>query len=376
MKNQTILLLTLALIAIIGCEKNNGLELYDKRKSQATIILKIEEYGLSKSVGKPYTATPVTIGTTFNINSFFGSEILDSNNVEFARVGETNVYEATVPIYSKATSMTITGNYDGTAVDGITLSSDVNTRQGDQTKPIILVSGSGSIVEESGLNTVTLNLIPEMARIEIIPDYTGVYTTPSTIYKLVNLKAVYLNNTKTTRDGNVVDTPSGTFSGRNNDFHHTGSKSKLYEALSLPPDGTPHEPGWPIIDTDGTAVKGDYDAIGYNIFPQNGGSDAVTAKQNHPHIIFYISGLKKNLSSTFESFGGYININALNDENGNYVTSFDAGSVYIISLGDIINLVVDTNTEITTDPDPYSVKSISCSVSNLELKTVYPKIII
>ena len=329
----------------------------------------------------------------FNVNAFIGNTLQGVSIVEFIKFGDTNVYKGTASISTSATAVSLTGNYDGSVVNGVTLSSDVNSRQGDVTKPVVQVSGSGLIEGPEGNRIANIEIKPEMSRIEITPNFTAFTpeTKPVNI-KNVNIAAIFINNTKVTRGGNIDRTAPEDFKTV---YSAEGMKYKLYDYMantkstyeypevdynrSSPPVVPPIVRGWNVIDDHGNALVNAFnnDAIGYNIFPQAGANSVSAAKALHPHIIVLIRYYNRtDESSNWEEKSGYVNITAFKTVSGNmYVNKFEQGNVYSFSLGDLVGLITDPTTLITTTPDPETGGvEINCSVASWNIIPVIPEV--
>ena len=391
MKKQIILLSFLALATLASCSKNadDPTVVDPGKQTQAKIILEIGQYGDTKSVGTPYAAAKVTVAPTFRVQSYFNGNILGTSNIEFLPIGETGNLGSTATVSTSATDIKLTGNFDGSIVDGVTLSSDVNTRQGGSDKAVVLVSGNGNII---GTETkiAEVSVVPEMARIEITPDYPALDPALTTL-RNIKIAAIFINNTKITRGGNVDRTASADFSTV---YNTTGMKSKLYDFIasgtransvaspvpaftrSSPPVIPPIVLGWNVVDVNGVSVADPFGskAVGYNIFPQSGGTTTEIAKATHPHIIVLVS-YDKLVGDLWLNTSGYLNITAFKTAPSTYVNEFIAGSVYQFSLGSIVELIVDPTTTITTNPDPETNDvSITCTVSKWNIVPVTPEV--
>ena len=380
MKKQITFLSALAIFAFASCEKTPE-PANQEKNDQVELTMKLGKYGASKAIGIPATESQITVGPSFSVESFVGATSHGSNYVDFVKVGETNVYSATAKVNSEASSVKLVGNYDGTLVEGVTLSENVNTRQGDISKPVVLVSGTGTVIKGAP-NRAEVNVTPEMARIEITPAFDEFVSKPTNI-RNVTIEAVMLNNTKILRNGIVDKTSSNNFKST---FSPSGNKYKLFDyAVSevRSPEYTRSSPpivpdlvlGWPVVDHNGNALINALNgkAIGYNIFPQEGASTTELAKAKHPHIIVLISYEENKDSEWQKVTSGYLNITAFNSASG-YITSFDAGSIYTFSLGSIVNLIIDPTTVITTDPDPETGSvEINCTVSKWTIVPVIPE---
>lgn len=381
MKKKTILLSMLALSIFTGCQQDAPKEIDNPQgKELLNIEMELGTYGNSKSVGTPYEASPVTVGTSFIVKSYTGSDLQGTNHVNFTKTGA--VYTAVTPISAAATTVSLTGNYDGTIVGGVTLSADANTRQGDFNQPVVEVSGTGTISGDPKIANV--NVTPEMARIEITPGYPAFTesTKPSNM-RNVTIGAIFINNTKVLRSGTVDRTASNDFATA---YAPSGNKYMLYDFISSgelrssftrssPPVIPPIVIGWPVIDGASDAITGAFlaKAVGYNIFPQVGGTTSAVSRANHPHIIVLISYQEQTSPGIWDSKTGYLNITAF--KNGsNYITDFVAGSVYTFSLGSVVDLIIDPNTRITTSPDPQTGDvTINCTVSDWVMVPVTPE---
>ena len=227
MKKQIILLSALVLTMLASCEKEFIIAPVEVKKSQISLI--IGEYGETKGIGAfTPTGAQVAVGTSFNVESFDATPTsMENVKMEFTRTGTTNVYAATADVNAAATKLKLTGNYDGMKVGEATLSSNINTRQGDVNSPVVLVSGEGTIDRTTTPEapTVAVLVFPEMARIEILGANTG---TSFTNIKSVVIKAIYLNNVKLNRTDAGLDRTMGA-TDFTTDYGTTGSKYALVD---------------------------------------------------------------------------------------------------------------------------------------------------
>ena len=362
MKKQTILLSALALTMLASCEKEVITSPTETKEAQIT--MQLGQYGETKGVGGATTNnTQVAVGLSFNVESLGAdASSLGSEKMDFTRVGTTSVYTATAEVNVDATKVKLIGNYDGMKVGDITLSSNINTRQGDATKAVVLVSGEGVISKsDPKAPTVAVSVKPDMARIEIVGTNTG---DNFKNIKNVLIKAIYLNNIKLNRTDTELST----------------TKSKENFALDYAPKGVKYSlvdnnttAGWQIVDESSVRldnVFGEDQAVGYNIFPQTGGDNT----DNHPHINIEISYDISEDGTTFVSKSGFINIKAFKTVPATYVTKFDAGNVYSFSVTDISNLIVDPNTPVSPEPEPdLGSVTITCTVTKWTVVTVTPE---
>ena len=368
MKKQTILLSALALTMLASCEKEVVNAPTGVKKSQISLIL--GEYGETKGIGAfTPTGSQVAVGLNFNVESFDATPTsLGDAKMDFIRTGTTNVYTASADVNTAATKVKLTGNYDGLKVDGVTLTSNVNTRQGDVTKPVVLVSGEGAIFGAPDARKADVNVVPEMARIEIVGANSGASFTN---IKSVKVKAIYLNNVKLVRDpiGGSETALSNTTGTANFGVHYGvgGIKEKLVDNNS----GN----GWEIVDASSARVAnvfGAGNAVGYNIFPQSGGSNT----ELHPHINIEVS-YQESLDggTTFNTKEGFINIKAFQIAPSVYVQSFTAGNVYTFSVSDITDIIIDPDIPITPEPEPeVGGVIITCTIKEWTVVPVTPEV--
>ena len=391
MKKRIYLLSILALSTLASCNKNlvDGPTTDPEGQTKAEITIKLGKYGDSKSVGIPYAAAPVAVGTTFKVQSYLNGNILGATDIEFSPIGETGNLGSTATVSTSATSIKLTGNSDGTVVNTITLTSDVNTRQGGSDNPVVLVSGSSEITGADNAKEALVSVVPEMGRIEITPEYNALVPSLTNL-RNIRIAAIFINNTKIIRGGNVDRTASEDFSAV---YNSTGMKSKLYDFVAnstrsnfaespVPPftrSSPPEIPeivlGWNVVDGSGAAITDAFGgkSVGYNIFPQVGGATTEIARATHPHIIVLIS-YDKFVNNLWINTSGYLNITAFKTDATTYVDQFVAGSVYQFSLGDIVDLIISPTTTITTNPDPETNDvSITCTVSKWNMVPVIPE---
>ena len=350
MKKQTILLSALALTMLASCEKEvvNA----PKETNKAQISLMLGQYGATKGLGATTAiAAPVVVGTTFKVESFEGTTTLGApKEIEFVQEGATNIYIAKAELDAKASKLQLTGNADGTTVDGVVLSANVNTRQGDVTKPVVLVWGEDNVTGTPGAKVAAVTVKPEMARIEITGANTGGALTN---IKSVMIKAIYLNNVKLERGADVLSKSTGDteFAA---DYKSDGIKAKLFDKHN--------STGWEVVGVDGTRKDDaftDGQAIGYNIFPQAGGEDT----KLHPHISIEISYTEGDTPKA-----GFINIKGFENATG-LIPNFKAGTVYAFSVKDIIGLL----SAVTPEPEPEQGSvTITCTVQNWTVETITP----
>ena len=378
MKKQTILLSALALTMLASCEKEAVTLPTETKKAQIT--MQLGQYGPTKGLGEPTTETQVAVGLSFYVESLNAAGLLiGRDKMEFTRTGTTNIYTANADVDKAATKLKLTGNNDETIVKigtpqvEVTLTPDVNTRQGDVNSPVVLVSGVGNITGTTTAKTAEVSVTPEMARIEIIGTNTGVAITN---VKDVKILAIYLNNVKLNR----TDIELTNTKGAANFLKHYvtgGIKYALYDKHPSAPDT-----GWQIVDANGVRKAdafGVSKAIGYNIFPQAKPSTIPAGKVEtdyHPHVNIQVSYIKKTNGVSFDITPtvGFLNIKAF--KNGmNYITSFAPGSVYTFSVSDITNLINDPKTPIAPEPEPETGSvTIKCTVASWELVTVTPEV--
>ena len=380
MKKQTILLSALALTMLASCEKEAVTLPTETKKAQIT--MQLGQYGETKGLGAPTTATAVAVGLNFNVESFdaitaTGGTSLGTAKMAFVKTElKDNEYTATAELNTKAKSVKLIGNYDGTDVGGVMLTPNVNTRQGDMEQPVVQVSGEADILGliTDSKRTAEVAVSPEMARIEILGANTDIDGTTNAKFeniKDVKIKAIYLNNVKLNRTDTDTELSNTTgAAGFLLDYVTGGSKYALVDKHPSTPDT-----GWEIVDADGARVDKaftDGNAIGYNIFPQTGGDIAIT--NTHPHINIELSYQERTDGVTFIPKEGFMNINAFKDLSG-YVTEFAAGSVYSFSVTDITNLITDPETPISPEPEPeVGSVTITCTVASWKLVTVTPEV--
>ena len=362
MKKQTILLSALALTMLASCEKEVVTAPAETKKAQIT--MQLGQYGETKGIG---AFTPdgaqVAVGTSFNVESFDATPAsLENVKMEFTRTGTTNVYTATADVNAAATKLKLTGNYDGTVVNTVTLTPNVNTRQGDVNSPVVQISGEGAITGSEGAKVANVSVSPEMARIEIVGANDGGNLT---MIKDVKIKAIYLNNVKLNRtDAGLSISKGGVAFG--NDYKDGGIKAKLCDKNTT---------GWQIVGADGTRkvdAFGVGQAVGYNMFPQPGGADT----DLHPHVSIDISYFKKTDGVNFDVTPtvGFLNIRAFKKATS-YIDSFVAGSVYAFSVTDITDLINDPETPITPEPEPeVGNVTITCTVKEWTVVPVTPEV--
>ena len=372
MKKQIILLSALVLTMLASCEKEFIIAPVEVKKSQISLI--IGEYGETKGIGAfTPTGAQVAVGTSFNVESFDATPTsMENVKMEFTRTGTTNVYAATADVNAAATKLKLTGNYDGMKVGEATLSSNINTRQGDVNSPVVLVSGEGTIDRTTTPEapTVAVLVFPEMARIEILGANTG---TSFTNIKSVVIKAIYLNNVKLNRTDAGLDRTMGA-TDFTTDYGTTGSKYALVDNNV----GN----GWEVVDASSARVVdafGAGKAIGYNIFPQAKPSTIPAGKVEtdyHPHINIEVS-YQESLDggTTFNTKEGFINIKAFQIAPSVYVQSFTAGNVYTFSVSDITDIIIDPDIPITPEPEPeVGGVIITCTIKEWTVVPVTPEV--
>ena len=367
MKKQTILLSALALTMLASCEKEVIGTTPEQTKAQISLLL--GEYGPSKGLGVPTTATQVAVGLNFNVESFATEVSQGSSKMNFERTGETNIYTATADVSSSANKVKLIGNYDGSVVDGITLTPNVNTRQGDMTKAVVLVSGEGAISGTPEARKAAVDVAPEMARIEIKGDNTGVNLDN---IKNLYIKAIYLNNVKLERDPrtgapSLLSQTRGTAAFATD---YTEEGAVKYALVDKHPS-TP-ETGWQIVGGDHARIDNVFangKAVGYNMFPQPGG-----AANLHPHINIELAYDERVTGDEFAPKTGFLNIKAFK-ATGALVDKFDAGKVYVFTVSDISTLVNNPATPITPEPEPETGSvEITCTVLSWTLVPVTPEV--
>ena len=365
MKKQTILVSALALTMLASCEKE-AVNLPTETK-KAQITMQLGEYGETKGLGASTpTGTQVAVGKSFNVESFDAKPTsLGNAKMDFTRTGTTNVYTATADVNVTATKVKLTGNYDGTVVNTVTLTQNVNTRQGDTKSPVVLVSGEGAVTGTGELKTAKVSVVPEMARIEILSTNTG---EKFTNIKSVKIKAIYLNNVKLNRLDAGLSNTTG-IDDFTTDYGTTGNKYALADKNATA--------GWEIVNETGARVNnvfGEGKAVGYNIFPQAGGAIATT--NTHPHINIEIA-YQESLDGgkTFKLKEGFLNFKAFQTAPAVYVTNFSAGNVYTFSVTDITNIIADPETPISPEPEPeIGSVAITCTVTSWTVVPVTPEV--
>ena len=365
MKKQTILLSALALTMLASCEKEVVNTPTETKGAQIT--MQLGQYGESKGIGTPTTVTSAAVGTGFIVQGFNGTAALGSSKVNFTKT--VNTYTATAPVDVNATTVKLTGNYDGTIVNTVTLTPNVNTRQGDMSNAVVQVSGEG-VINNHGTPAAAANVSvsPEMARIEILGNNVGSPAATSN-FTDVRIQTIYLNNVKLNRDDAGLSLSTGVTDFAN---HYTTPGATIKPNLFDKPTTAS---AWELISSTGDRtndVFGGGNAVGYNIFPQEESSTTATS----PHIILYIS-YKEKSNPTVENFG-YLNIKAFTDGSGSgsaSISSFKAGKVYSFTAGAISDILDKEDVPITPTPDPEEGSvAIICTVATWDLVTVTPEV--
>ena len=364
MKKQTILLSALALTMLASCEK----EVIEtpQKQTKAEISLLLGQYGPTKGLGTPTTATQVAVGLNFSVESFITNASQGTSKMDFVRTGVTNEYTATADVNAAATKIKLIGNYDGSVVDGVTLTPNVNTRQGDMSKEVVLVSGEGNITGTPEAKTAAVSVAPEMARIEIKGDNTDANLDN---IKNVYIKAIYLNNVKLDRSATTLTRTRGLAAFNEVYGAKEDAKAVKYALVDKHPST-----GWQIVDGTFGRIDDAFTggkAIGYNMFSQPGGD----VTDLHPHVNIELAYDERITGDEFAPKTGYLNIKAFKENGGTKVATFEAGKVYVFTVNDITSLINDPSTPITPEPEPETGSvEITCTVLAWTLVPVTPEV--
>ncbi len=373
-------ILSIAALAVLfaSCSKDDNSNASDK-DSSAKVNVSLGSYG--RSVGTPTVDGDIVAvdATQLRFIPIRYGNAVENQALILPLVPGTSADEYTTTA-SVATNMS--GAFLELNYDNGTLTSNVNTRQGDVLAPVVLCDNRA----ETGVETdfvingstyeLTTDLIPEMARMQIVNnlvaghDFKGSTAEGDLTIKDITLDAIYINNTKLDRADsglNRTGDSQSVWDAAYNTEANGGVKYNLY-------DLEPSEDAWKnIIGDDGLLAAGKevnffgagravgdetearIGALGYNIFEQAldlDGTNKVLAKKFQPHISFKLTftgtGIGKYEKET--EYTRYLNIVAFKD--GQKYTTIERGNVYEMEISDILELAVDPESELTEEPDP------------------------
>ena len=272
---------------------------------------------------------------------------------------DTGTGSKTVEISGAATYIEVGGNIDGSA----TKTDDVNSRQGGVTSDAVRVVGGAAIVTGGSTSTCSIEVAPEMARVEVKGDLGSSFTNLAEL----KVKGIYLNNVKQKRaDAAVVKTTKASAPDWTTAYTAGGTKSNLYNTFI----------GTPITKFD--SGKAD----GYNFFPQDfhiaSLSAAATTKEEaakyHPHVIMEVEYKMNGVGALSKT--GWLNVVALKDNtSSSYIGEFANGKVYQLDLADIKKIMDVPVPPVTVDPDPDAVNvDVTVTVKGWELVFIKPEV--
>ena len=369
MKKKLFLLSMLAAATITSCKKDVDVPSVESDLN-TKITLSMGEYGNSRSIESTYGGKKAAFLPKMKVNKYAaiagaGDAVGSSYDITFEETGVgTDNWVSSTQFTSAIKSISLTANYDGqTAVSGApVLSSNVNTRQGFDR---VQLFGTGDISRTLTPYTAAVNLVPEMARVEITSTVKMV-ASAAPVRTAITVKAIYINNTKLERKATILEKTSSVKATWNKIFGLStdteATKYKLYD------DGN-----WALVH-DAENVFGADKTLGYNIFPQGAGVDAIVtvddAKAKHPHLIFKVDYTQDGVNYT----GQYLTITNFKTKaaTADFVQEFEGGKVYQFDINEIYKLI-EEGTELSPDPDPEKTNvTITVTVADWEVVPVTP----
>ena len=347
MNIKLFLLSILATVTMTSCSENTDSPSIGG-KGLTQIMIETGEFG-SRSIESGYGGTKAIYGLKMHINKFqgvngtlaYGSPL----DIVFSRT--PSGASVAVDLGPTTKSIWVRANYDTQVIDAgtpqeIVLSDNVNTRQRFE---CVLLSDTTNldIFDDGESHSAAINLVPEMARVEIISN-SKIPTITSPTRTDITISAVYINNVKLTRDGKINKTV-GDLTSWNEAYNKLtpGSKYGLFD-----------EGSWSCVLGQNN-LFGFAKVLGFNIFTQAGTDpngtptgDTINAKKMHPHVIFKVSYTED--SQRYENM--YLTITNFANASGlGFIDYFDAGSIYQFDIASIYKLIAE-GTTVSPVPDP------------------------
>ncbi len=399
MKKNILSIAALALLFASCSEKNEGLSIPSEGDTTTKIRVSLGKFG-GRSVGAPTVSGDFVAVNPDEIRVIpaQGTNAIEDKAIILPLKSlVANEYYTTASLIKESTHAFLEMNFD----NGI-LTSNVNTRQGDVNAPVVLIDNrvegndkvKTEILEKGDAYELTSDLIPEMARMQIVNDLAagqelkpnGVAAEALTI-KNISIEAIYINNTKLDRAADTLARTIDAQAAWAADYAPAGDKSKLFDVAT-------GDEWTSIIGADGmlaagkdvaffgpdTIVNGQTRkaALGYNVFEQAldlEGDNKSLAKQAQPHIVFEVkfAGTGVGDYTLDQEYTQYLNVVAFKAASG--YTTISRGNVYEMNMSDILKFIVDPETELTDEPDPIeSMVEITVKVTQWEVVPVTPEL--
>ncbi len=396
-------ILSIAALAMLfaSCSKNDGFSIQNEGEATTKIRVALGSFG-GRSVGAPTVNKDFVAVNPNEIRVIPATEteaIEDKAIVLPLKASDVdNQYFTTASLIKESTHAFLEMNFDNG-----TLTSNVNSRQGDVTSPVVLIDNRvegndqvKTVIEKDGENyTLTSDLIPEMARFQIVnnlgnrDDFKPADVTAEDLtIKNISIEAIYINNTKLDRKDTELARTGDDKDAWAADYAENGSKPALF-------DKEPVDGAWTnIIEEDGMLATGKETgffgpnitvgedsriaALGYNVFEQAldlEGDNKSLAKNGQPHIIFKVNfqGTGKGEYKANEPYERYLNVVAF--KAGDKYTKIERGNVYEMNMSDILKFIVNPKTELTEEPDPIeSMVEITVKVTQWTVVPVTPEL--
>lgn len=365
---KSILALMAATMTFAAC--SNDEKITESTPKTVALTVKLPEFGGASSraiENETQTGHKVTVsGNNVTIIARVGQNGAITNTItKTLTPGGAGFNQEQITVSGAATWIDVEGNSD----NGSTETDDVNTRQGAATSSKVRLFGGAAITGAGAPGaTCTPTINPEMARVEIKGSLGNSWIHLNDL----KVKGIYINNIKLKRGDamNALTRIASNMPAWNAAYAVSGTFENMYNKDLG--GGNPAVQGAGVTQI--TGGKAD----GYNFFSQKDDTfplptDKEGVMKKSIHVIMEVEFDKKVGGAGVET--GWLNVVALKEVGGSYITDFEAGKVYSIDLADIKDIMDVPVPPVTPDPDPETVSvDLTVSIGQWTVVQVKPEV--